>query len=67
MNDTPFYRPLRNLSIKDNDSEIDYMGVDKKDVEIMCKQLTISKQAAIDALLRNNNDIVNAIMELTEP
>jgi len=73
MNDTPFCRAIRNLSIKDkcddqeNDSEIDYMGVDKKDVEIVCEQLNVSKQTAIDALLRNNNDIVNTIMELTEP
>merc|ERR1712080_83171 len=48
-----------------DDEEVDDTGVEAKDIELVVQQANVSKQKAIKALKNNNNDIVNAIMELT--
>jgi len=50
----------------DDDANIDSTGVDEKDIELVMSQANVSRTRAIIALKRTDNDIVNAIMELTE-
>merc|ERR1712137_974115 len=40
--------------------------VSEKDIEIVMKQSSVSRERAIDALKKSGGDIVNAIMELTQ-
>merc|ERR1712142_513653 len=47
-----------------DEEEVDETGVEAKDVELVMSQANVSKNKAIKAL-KNKNDIVNAIMELT--
>ncbi|XP_039267012.2 nascent polypeptide-associated complex subunit alpha-like [Styela clava] len=49
----------------DNDEEVDDSGVESKDIELVMQQATVTRNKAIKSLKKNNNDIVNAIMELT--
>jgi len=61
-------RPMVSQPIQEEeeeDGEIDYKGVEEKDVDLVCAQAQVTKRRAIEALLKNNNDIVNAIMDLT--
>merc|ERR1711953_1203985 len=48
-----------------DDEEVDASGVEEKDIELVCQQSNVSRKKAIKALRANDNDIVNAIMELT--
>ena len=48
-----------------NDEPVDETGVDPKDIELGISQAACSRSAAVKALKNNENDIVNAIMELT--
>merc|ERR1719234_956975 len=48
-----------------DDEEEDASGVEEKDIELVCQQSNVSRKKAIKALKANDNDIVNAIMELT--
>jgi len=48
-----------------DDEEEDATGVEEKDIELVCQQSNVSRKKAIKALKANDNDIVNAIMELT--
>ena len=45
--------------------KVDASGVEEKDVELVMSQANVSKAKAVKALKNNDNDIVNAIMELT--
>lgn len=45
--------------------EEDETGVSQKDIELVMSQAGTSRGKAVKALKNNNNDIVNAIMELT--
>jgi len=47
------------------EEEVDESGVEAKDVELVVSQANVSRRKAVKALRNNNNDIVNAIMELT--
>lgn len=47
------------------EEDTDETGVEEKDVELVMSQANVSRGRAIRALKNNNNDIVNAIMELT--
>ncbi|KAL1918965.1 uncharacterized protein VTP21DRAFT_2346 [Calcarisporiella thermophila] len=47
------------------EEEVDETGVEQKDIELVCQQANVSRAKAVKALKKNNNDIVNAIMELT--
>ncbi|CAO3689599.1 unnamed protein product [Umbelopsis ramanniana] len=49
----------------DEEGEVDATGVEDKDIELVVSQANVSRNKAIKALKNNNNDIVNAIMELT--
>ncbi|XP_071825921.1 nascent polypeptide-associated complex subunit alpha-like [Apostichopus japonicus] len=48
-----------------DDEEVDDGGLEEKDIDIVKQQANVSRAKAIKALKNNNNDIVNAIMELT--
>lgn len=43
----------------------DETGIDGKDIQMVMEQANVNRNAAIRALRKNSNDIVNAIMELT--
>ncbi|XP_015524208.1 nascent polypeptide-associated complex subunit alpha [Neodiprion pinetum] len=47
------------------EEEVDETGVEEKDVDLVMSQANVSRGKAIKALKNNQNDIVNAIMELT--
>jgi len=49
----------------EDDEEIDTSGVEDKDIDLVMQQANVSKKKAVTALKNNQNDIVNAIMELT--
>lgn len=48
------------------DEDVDDTGVDAKDIELVISQASCTRAQAIKALKNNDNDIVNAIMELTD-
>jgi nascent polypeptide-associated complex subunit alpha len=50
---------------EEDDEEVDATGIEEKDIEIVVTQSNVSRKRAIKALKNNNNDIINAIMELT--
>lgn len=47
------------------DEDIDATGVEDKDVDLVMSQANVTRAKAVKALKNNDNDIVNAIMELT--
>ena len=49
----------------EDEEEADATGIEYKDIELVISQANVSRSRAIKALRNNNNDIVNAIMELT--
>lgn len=49
----------------EEEGEIDDSEVESKDIELVMSQANVSRSKAVKALKNNNNDIVNAIMELT--
>nr|XP_020827208.1 NAC-alpha domain-containing protein 1 isoform X2 [Phascolarctos cinereus] len=55
------------LSVKEEseDEEVDETGLEVRDIELVMAQANVSRAKAVRALRHNNNDIVNAIMELT--
>ncbi|XP_055686637.1 nascent polypeptide-associated complex subunit alpha [Lutzomyia longipalpis] len=50
---------------EEDEEEVDETGVDEKDIDLVMSQANVPRGKAIRALKNNNNDIVNAIMELT--
>ncbi len=50
---------------EDTDEEVDASGVEDKDIELVMSQANVSRAKAIKALKKTENDIVNAIMDLT--
>lgn len=50
---------------EEDEEDIDEGGVESKDIELVMSQANVSRAKAARALKNNNNDIVNAIMELT--
>ncbi|KAI8366869.1 NAC domain-containing protein [Blakeslea trispora] len=50
---------------EEDDEEVDATGVEEKDIELVVSQANVSRSKAVKALKNNNNDVVNAIMELT--
>ncbi|NP_001106399.1 NAC-alpha domain-containing protein 1 [Xenopus tropicalis] len=56
------------LTIKEEseeEEEVDETGLEVRDIELVMAQANVSRAKAVRALRHNNNDIVNAIMELT--
>ena len=51
--------------VDDDDEEVDATGIEPKDIEIVMTQANVSRSKAIKALKSSDNDIVNAIMDLT--
>lgn len=49
----------------DDDEEDSGEGIEDKDIELVMSQADVARGVAIKALRRNDNDIVNAIMEIT--
>lgn len=47
------------------EEDMDDAGIEEKDIELVISQADVSRGRAIKALKNNQNDIVNAIMELT--
>jgi len=56
-------KPIQEES--EEEGEVDESGVEAKDIELVVSQANVSKRKAVKALRNKNNDIVNAIMELT--
>ncbi|XP_017760982.1 PREDICTED: protein lunapark-B isoform X2 [Eufriesea mexicana] len=50
---------------EESEEEVDETGVTEKDIDLVMCQANVSRGKAIKALKNNQNDIVNAIMELT--
>jgi len=50
---------------EDDGEAADETGVEAKDIELVMSQANVSRKRAVNALKNNDNDIVNAIMELT--
>lgn len=51
--------------IEEDEGEVDEAGVDDKDIQLVMSQANVTRSKAVKALKSNDNDIVNAIMELT--
>jgi len=49
----------------DEEEMPDATGVEEKDIELVMSQANVSRAKAVNALKKTDNDIVNAIMELT--
>ena len=49
----------------EEEGPVDESGVDSKDIELVVSQTGCTRAKAVAALKNNENDIVNAIMELT--
>merc|ERR1711862_477896 len=49
----------------EEEGEVDETGVEAKDIELVMSQVQCSRGKAIAALKANNNDIVEAIMQLS--
>lgn len=45
--------------------EMDTTGMEEKDIELVMSQANVTRKKAVKALKNSDNDIVNAIMELT--
>jgi len=50
---------------EESDEEVDEEGVEAKDIELVMQQANCTKAKAVKALKKCDNDIVNAIMDLT--
>ncbi|CAG9838599.1 unnamed protein product [Diabrotica balteata] len=53
------------ISKESEDEKVDESGLEEKDVELVMSQANVSRSKAVKAMKNNQNDIVNAIMELT--
>merc|ERR1712039_53469 len=49
----------------EEDGEIDETGIEPKDIELVMSQVQCTRGKAVNALKANNNDIVEAIMQLS--
>jgi nascent polypeptide-associated complex subunit alpha len=58
-------KPATITEEEEDDEEVDATGIEEKDIDIVIAQSNVSRKKAIKALKNNNNDIINAIMELT--
>ncbi|XP_077160406.1 uncharacterized protein LOC143820913 isoform X1 [Paroedura picta] len=57
--------PLTIKEESEEEEEVDEAGLEVRDIELVMAQANVSRPKAVRALRHNNNDIVNAIMELT--
>jgi len=64
----PEVNPLRNEEEEDDEDDEEIEGsdkVDEKDIELVMQQASVTRQKATKALVKNDFDVVNAIMQLT--
>ncbi|KAE9552506.1 hypothetical protein FO519_004286 [Halicephalobus sp. NKZ332] len=62
----PDKKPVIEKDSDDEDEEnIDATGIEEKDIELVMSQANVSRKKAIRGLKKNDNDLVNTIMELT--
>ncbi|KAG0041958.1 hypothetical protein BGZ83_001073 [Gryganskiella cystojenkinii] len=52
-------------AVDEEEEEVDETGVEASDIELVVNQANVSRAKAVAALKKNDNDVVNAIMELT--
>merc|ERR550537_994457 len=57
--------PTPKVEEEDDDDEADETGIEPKDIELVMSQVQCSRGKAVAALKANNNDIVEAIMQLS--
>eukprot|EP00922_Rhytidocystis_sp_ex-Travisia-forbesii_P006358 GHVS01009210.1.p1 GENE.GHVS01009210.1~~GHVS01009210.1.p1 ORF type:complete len:227 (-),score=86.13 GHVS01009210.1:500-1111(-) len=50
---------------EDESGELDLTGIEEKDIELVTAQVSCTRTKAVAALRANNNDIVEAIMQLS--
>lgn len=50
------------IAEESDDEEVDDSGLEPKDIELIMEQASVSRSKAVNALRKNDNDIVNAIM-----
>lgn len=60
-----FEAPTPNAGAQAEEEAVDETGIDPKDISLVIDQAHCTRAAAVAALRNNNNDLVNAIMELT--
>ncbi|XP_020802769.1 nascent polypeptide-associated complex subunit alpha-like [Drosophila serrata] len=65
MKPTTVAKPLAPIVEKEEEEVVDATGVDEKDIELVQMQANTTRSQAVKALKKNNNDLVNAIMDLT--
>merc|ERR1740130_569294 len=51
--------------VEDDGGDVDETGIEPKDIELVMSQVQCTKAKAVAALKANNNDIVEAIMQLS--
>ena len=54
------------IAEESEDEEADETGLEAKDIELIMEQANVSRSKAVNALRKNGNDIVNAIMVRTK-
>jgi nascent polypeptide-associated complex subunit alpha len=64
-NNRNFEKQQSNNAPAAEEEAVDETGVDAKDITLVMDQAHCTRAAAVTALRNNNNDLVNAIMELT--
>eukprot|EP00922_Rhytidocystis_sp_ex-Travisia-forbesii_P047432 GHVS01070628.1.p1 GENE.GHVS01070628.1~~GHVS01070628.1.p1 ORF type:complete len:216 (-),score=52.36 GHVS01070628.1:202-798(-) len=57
--------PAAAEEVEDESGELDLTGIDEKDIELVTAQVSCTRAKAVGALRANNNDIVEAIMQLS--
>merc|ERR1719191_1005558 len=63
--DVPATREAPKIEEVEEDGDEDETGIEPKDVELVMSQVQCSRAKAVAALKANNNDIVEAIMQLS--
>jgi nascent polypeptide-associated complex subunit alpha len=61
----PASEPVAKVVEDDSEESVDETGVEAKDIDLVMAQANCSRAAAVKALKAHQNDIVNAIMELS--
>ena len=56
------YITLTSKNINTNNFQVDATGIEEKDIELVMSQANVSRNKAIKALRKADNDLVNAIM-----
>ena len=52
------------LAEEEEDEELDTEGIQDEDIELVMRHANVSKGRAVGALKNNENDVINAILEI---